>query len=75
MIKEYGGLEKYKSKAAQKKHDEKETSSKESSEKQSEDDKEKTRKQVQDLEMMKEKIRQNKANKSGVISLMRKIVG
>lgn len=36
----------------------------------------KTRQQIQDQEMMKEKIRQNKANeKSSVIKLMRKIVG
>ena len=68
MINEYGGLEKYKSKAAQKKHEAKETASKESSEQQSEVDKEKARKQIQDLEMMKEKIRQNKVNKSGALA-------
>lgn len=37
---------------------------------------EKTRKQIQEQEMMKEKIRQNKSNdKSSVIKLMRKIIG
>ncbi len=36
----------------------------------------KTRKQIQEQEMMKEKARQNKSNdKSSVIKLMRKIVG
>lgn len=36
----------------------------------------KARKQIQDQEMMKEKLRQNKSNdKSSVIKLMRKIVG
>ena len=41
-----------------------------------EDLKAKARKQVQDQEEMKEKIRQNKSNdKSSVIKLMRKIIG
>lgn len=34
-----------------------------------------TRKQIQDMEMIKEKIRQNKVNeKSNVIKLMKKII-
>lgn len=68
MIKEYGGLEKYPSKQAMKKHEAEEAAKKEAAEK--------TKKQIQDQEMMKEKIRQNKSNdKSSVIKLMRKIVG